>query len=61
MDDPTIEPPNDAETEWVRTNVMGVREAAGGEATPRRSTSSTRAGSRNGRPSPRRIGRIRTR
>ena len=35
MDDPTVtEPPNDAEAEWVRTNVMGVREAAGGELTP---------------------------
>jgi hypothetical protein len=34
MDDQTIEPPNDAEAEWVRTNVMGVREAAGGEASP---------------------------
>ena len=56
MDDPTIEPPNDAEAEWVRTNVMGVREAAGGRQPPRRSTSSTPAGSRSGRPSPRRMG-----
>jgi hypothetical protein len=34
MDDQTIEPPNDAEAEWVRMNVMSIREAAGGESTP---------------------------